>query len=240
MMTDDTGFASDSVEVDSAYDTGLFGSDLAGYTEAERQVGSTPIPRFEKALLQVVGGEGQESENGPNYARPRIKVVDAPEGSVNREFFTNVFFHINPQKTKKDGSKVTRSPEELAKAKKELGDTLLKVQRVLGLSKPTPTNGTKEAITAWVAEAAEQARVFVGEIRIEPARGDFPARNSLALRSIAAVGDPVKDDKGAVIAGKTAGQDAKERIAAANAKKEKGGGVTAKSHGPAKPTGFRS
>lgn len=238
-MDSDTAFASDGTDVDTAYDAGLFGSDLSGYTEAERQVGSKPIPRFEKTLLQIVGGEGQESENGPNYARPRVKVVEGLTGTEGREFFTNIFFHINPQKTKKDGSKVARSKEELAKARKDLGDTLLKVQRVLGLSRPTPSDGTKEAITAWVSEVVEAGRVFVGEVRIEAAKGDYPARNSLALRSIAAPGDPVKDDKGVIIPGKTAGQDAKERIAAANAKASKGGGVTAKSHGPARPTAFK-
>lgn len=239
-MSNDTAFASDGTEVDSSYDAGLFGSDLAGYTEAERQVGSTPIPRFEKYILQLVGGEGVENENGPNYARIRLKVLEGPEGTAGREFFSNIFFHINPVRTKKDGSKVARTEEEKGKAKKNLGDTLLRVKRVMGFTTATPAKGDKETITAWIGGAVEAAQPFVGEIRIEagnPEKGYAP-RNSMPLQSIAAPGDSVKDEKGNVIAGKTAGQDAKDKIAAFNKNKAKASGTTAKSHGPAKPSNF--
>lgn len=238
-MNNDTAFASDS-EVDPTYDTGIFGSDLAGVAEAERQVGSVPIPRFEKYLLTAVAGEGVASENGPSYARLRLKVVKGPQGTENREFFSNVFFHINPMKTNKDGSKRARTSEELVKAKRELSESVKRLARVLGLSRVTPTDASVEAITAWAVQAVEAAKVFVGEVRIEkgdPEKGYSP-RNSLAWRSIASLDDPVKDDKGNVVAGKTAGGDANDKIAAYNAKAAKGGGTTAKSHGPAKPTGF--
>lgn len=247
-MDKDLGFASDAGAVDVAYDTGLFGSDLSGATESERQVGSEPIPRCEGYFLKVVGGQPYSTEvaypDGSEvttyYARLNLEVQKGPKGTEKRQFSSGVFFHINPFKKNKDGSKgAPRTKKEYDEAKSTLSDDLMKIVRVLNLSRKTPSDNTEEAVTAWISQAVEAGKTFIGEVRVRKANEEkgYSASNELSWRSIAALDDPVFVNKKQV-PGATAASVALKEIEKVDKRAEKKAGTTAQSHGPAAPTSF--
>lgn len=197
--------------VDQAYiDT--FGTGIEDVEEPERQVGSRPVPNFGYYVVQFEGHKVKKTKaEGMPYISPTVRIVEGPRGTVNRVVFGSLtLFNSRTKRDVDESGKPFRRPksdEEMKSAKNFITQSLVKVANRCGFVHPYPAGKTDDDIKAYGAQFNKDIGLCVVEIR---KRGNF---NDVNWMSLAHETDPVKDDSGNIIDGKTALDDARERIA---------------------------
>ena len=214
----------------------------------ERQERETAVPKG-TYVVEFKGGKGahQGDENIP-VVRISAQVEEGVEGTEGRMVFAPL--KLRPSRFKfvktESGNRqpVPMDDDEYREACKTLADTILRVQKVLGLlgSAPTGTNATDEALTEYASQFAGKKAVI--DVSYLPARDDFDASNYFVWGSIAALDEPVyhKDGKEKGKVRGSALDVAREEIKKAAERKAKrdakGKGKTAAGFVGGGPTGF--
>lgn len=217
----DTAFAGGSTQ--DADHRAIFGEGLGG-DEGERYLDGGLLPRFDRYILRIEGAEGRVSDNGMPYVHAAVRVEEGPAGTKGRTLFPDLFLKVNRTFTR-DGEEITLSDEDWQKAVDRTKKRKNRVGRVFGLNFDLRSfeEADVRAYGAQFGGTNGQGLVFIGAVGMQKARGTYDAKNILIWESIAAPTDPAKDAKG-MPTGKDAITDAREKIAAFDAKAAKGGG----------------
>ena len=225
-------------QVDPAY-MELLGTGLDDVDEPDREVGYDPVPRFDMYHVKFQGaGSGFSKDKGTPYVRPTAVVVNGPQGTVGRIISDDIYLRVSDTIREKDKTtgEVTerpRTPDEREKAVDEIRKTLKRIAVRLKLDRPVPPSLSEEGLKAYAVGFTDKEAILA--IRVEKARGDYPARNRIIWRSIAAPNDPPSKgtDKYA-----TAREESQALIDKWNAKPPTGGSRTAGGLRAAKATEF--
>lgn len=175
-----------------AYDALYQGYESA--PEADRVVGNEPIRSFTHYVVEFGIGKGSLSkEKGTPQIRGAARVVEGPAGTVGENFFWNRYLSVNPFKTEKDGSQRELSKDEYTKKIADFQEVQKRIEKRLGFGLGMPRRPvTNETNLDEYGKQFEGKRVVV-EVRLEKAKGEYDARNSIQWQSIAGLEDVVSD-----------------------------------------------
>ena len=213
-MSSDTDFATQAQGGAVDEHAAMFGEGL-GTEEAERYLGQELLPRFDRYVLQAEGGKAKFSREGTPAAHVGIRVLEGPEGTVNRVIFADLYLKVKQTKFEA-GVEVPRTGEEYNAAIGELKKTLNKIARVFGLRRDFPRDFTEEGVAEYASQFGGQngeGIKFIGAVSQRKATPDFDASNSLIWRSVATLDEPATDPKTKLpIKGKSSLDEAREAL----------------------------
>ena len=204
--------------VDPAYSDMGFDEGL-GNEEAERQVGFDPVPQFSYYVLKPIRAFAGFTKAGAPRVAAQVEILEGPEGTIGRKVLDmgGIYFAASDSRRAKKNengdefNRVPRTDDEIAKARKNLKGSLLRIQNHLKLAVGFPVSFAEAALEVY-AEQFENAQPFVAEIA-NRVGNDSVRRNSINWYSIAALDAPVKDSNGKPT-GKSALEEAREKIEA--------------------------
>jgi hypothetical protein len=186
-MTSDTDFATDTQDsvVDPAYDI----TNIDDTPEPDRAVGYEPVPRFDMYHVRFEGASSGFSKNkNTPFVRPTALVLAGPEGTVGRLINDDIYFSVSKTvRDKETQEERPRTEDEFRAAVDESRKTLKRIAVRLKLDRPVPPSITADGLKLYAAGFS--GREAIVAIRVDKARGDFPARNRIVWRSIAAPTD---------------------------------------------------
>lgn len=196
--------------------------------ESELKVGRVPIERSDFYLVLVTGVDArlQPFEGGRIEGNLTMTAEEGPDGMVGRFINGRVVPSVgNKRKDENDksGKKLRdATKEEIHDSKVKLNETLIRVQRVLGLATRFPAAGGVPGVKSWLKPA-------VGKKFLVTAYSDQNGYSNIVLDSMRLPGDPpsekaIDPQTKKPIAGATAGEQAVRgrEIEAAKAAKKAG------------------
>lgn len=204
--------------VDPAYQD-MFGGDVMQTTqEADRRVGFEPFTPFTHYILKPLSADGRLiGDNDTPTARVMLEIAEGIDGTEGRRAPMDVFFISNPESMNRKTKQMERlSDAKFAEKKENRRGLLLRLQRCFKLAQAFPGSFQEPAVQAYAQQYEGNPSLVIGEVRIETGT-DGIKRNRVVAESIASPDDPVKDANKKVIPGKTAIQEAREKIAARKA-----------------------
>lgn len=183
----------------------------------QREVGMEPIPRFDYYHVRFVSGTGGFSgKKGTPFIRPTAEVLAGPQGTVGRFVSDDLYPSVSDTTSERDaesGEFIERpkSAEERANAVARTRKTLRRIAGALGFNILAPATLTEQDLQKYAQQFIGKEAIIA--IRVEPARGNFDARNRFVFLSIASPTEAAKSAKYP-----NALAEAKERIIKADAK----------------------
>ena len=196
------------------------------------------VAPFKAALKELKAGRTPAGRIG-------VKVLDGLTGTVGERLFDDLYLGVSLEKYGDEvgpngqAIKQPKTAAEVAKSTTYFQHSLNRLAKALDLPLKRPVNKSEGALETYLSQFDGADRpAFVVEIGIEPGRNGGAARNRIKWDTARNVSEPALDKKLAA-QGKTALDEAKQRISERNAAASKKGAstsapvVTTNGHGSA-------
>ncbi len=181
---------------------------------APRRVGFPVVPPFLYYIVKPLGAKVNRTKANVG-ARATVQILEGPADTVGTKVSDNgaIWFDVSRNKKDRQGNvlEVLDDAKYAQKVKNHVA-ALNRIRQALGLAYSWPQGSTSDSAVEAYCKLFDSARSFVVEIRIERDNNGIE-RNRIVWESAAGLDEPVLDKNDKPI-GKTAAQEAREKIAA--------------------------